>query len=340
MVSPVLILVAGIYIYKVKTPPPIVKQWNTRLEQTQPEPVAELSDSRRQLFSELDTFIYNTTANKGGDKQIRILTPFLKSGKLLDLRLKNLEQEIATTQVPQDKVKIWYIYNMGIVAKSANATVGFDLSGEVLNTRYNSDIKRIAQLCDILVVSHEHNDHFDPPLLKEAAQQGTAVVLPHGATVGPRAAEKIRKLVPECKEQIIDVPLEETVTVKNVDITAYKAGHRRTDTPDNNWLVVDLAGVRLVHTGDGMLKNGNWNKIRPVDVFLMNESLETFEMKDSRARMIIPLHIHCLGHANHINTMKREQYTTFLEKLEGGEELHPNTKVIPLLWGESIEVAN
>jgi len=327
-----LIGLGGFLFFRLKNIPAEVTALEKRIESTEPEDLATLSSKRRELFSDFDDFILDTTAPRGWGRRKLFEIPFLKSTKLLNLRLEKLAEEISKTEVSEGSIRLWYAYNMGIIAKSPNVTVGFDLAGPI----YSSQVNDLAKLCDIIVVSHGHGDHFDPLALRTAAKNGATIVLPHGPTSGALLSSIVKKITPKTREQIIDLPLGETITIEGARITAYETDHRGDPWVENAWFVIDLADIRIVHTGDGMLKDRNWKKVQPIDVFLMNEYFAPLEMRDSGASLIIPLHLHELTHNRRF--LMEAQYGKFLGKYEEVKGTIPDTQVIPLFWGESTEI--
>lgn len=81
----------------------------------------------------------------------------------------------------KDGMKVYKIYNEGFIARTPSATMAFDLArgrcqGKTLIP--DSVIQQIADHCDILFLSHNHDDHVDPYVVEMFLKAGKPVVAP------------------------------------------------------------------------------------------------------------------------------------------------------------------
>jgi L-ascorbate metabolism protein UlaG (beta-lactamase superfamily) len=101
--------------------------------------------------------------------------------------------EIESTTVSEG-ARIWQLYNHGFVVKTKTVTLGFDLfrgpsrtrgqdlTGEIVSIPtpefpiHDDVAKRLAAQCDVLFISHLHQDHADPFIAREMIEQGKPVV--------------------------------------------------------------------------------------------------------------------------------------------------------------------
>lgn len=75
-------------------------------------------------------------------------------------------------------LRVFKIYNMGFVLKTASMTVAIDLSSQE-GARFPLEIAdRIADRCDALFITHNHNDHFDNHVVDRFLSQRKPVVAP------------------------------------------------------------------------------------------------------------------------------------------------------------------
>jgi L-ascorbate metabolism protein UlaG (beta-lactamase superfamily) len=137
---------------------------------------------RQMAFSLLDAVAHETYAPKRPE-----LIAFHHE------RIGAAVAEIETATVTEG-ARIWQLYNHGFVVKTKTVTLGFDLfrgpgrtkgqdlTGEIVSIPTPefpiSDIvaKRLAAQCDVLFISHLHQDHADPFIAREMIEQGKPVV--------------------------------------------------------------------------------------------------------------------------------------------------------------------
>ena len=81
--------------------------------------------------------------------------------------LDRILDEVPREVVPQGKVALWHLYNMGYVVKTPSHTFGIDLK--------HRDAERLAPLLEFLCITHNHQDHVSMPLIKAMAKAGKPV---------------------------------------------------------------------------------------------------------------------------------------------------------------------
>ena len=84
-----------------------------------------------------------------------------------NMALEKLLREIPATEVKEDEIVVWQLYNMGYVVKTSTQCFGVDI--------HHKHAQRIAPLIDFLCITHNHSDHQWKPLSEEMARQGKAV---------------------------------------------------------------------------------------------------------------------------------------------------------------------
>ena len=316
-------------------------------------PAENTSLQRVELLIQIDDFARGSISGKGFSSRIY---------SLIKVRLDQALKEISQTKVPKGKVKIWYIYNMGVIAKSEDKTIAFDLAGDYVY----SNMADFTKYIDILVISHFHGDHIDRSVFKEALKNGVIVIIPGDKVLfkgnefvrdpeGEDAVSLIKRRNGIDSDNFISIKPQEKTIIKSIEITAYPAKHIHnpdeedsfTDTPVN-WYYVNLSGFIILHMGDGTsfdyqpdFTNKN------IDVFITHSTTLDPRTNDSLDKLvpnvstILPMHILELGHGSDIVNKNHDWYMSYqsiLENYSNGyyKGLQGKTRFIPMIWGESI----
>lgn len=134
---------------------------------------ADTGDVRRQLMEEMQPYADSCThtmwkahykAAPGSPLRAQ------EENTIFQFYQDALERVIAdadTTVVPEGKIALWLVYNMGYVVKTPSHTFGIDIK--------HRDAVRLAPMLDFLCVTHNHQDHISMPLIEEMARQGKPV---------------------------------------------------------------------------------------------------------------------------------------------------------------------
>jgi len=305
-----------------KQVPQAVVNMNARIEASNPD---DLSDERENLLRDFDAFVMPTLRRRPKIKLELLRFLFNKQRKLLDLRTIGAIKEIKETKVETGKIRIWHLYNMGIVVKTENKVVAFDLARVPFSKTY----KELVEVIDVLITSHLHGDHFDSNLLKQMAEQGKALVFSEGGGKTDKA---------------IELKSGEMTEIDGVKITGYQTDHRGDDNFyfPCGWFWVEVDGFNLLHTGDGLrFKNekeaGKIHDRKDLDILLANIMIDPFNIRDLGPRVVIPLHLYELMHGGDFVAENgfddvAERYGAKSESLKGIDR-----KI--LIWGESFELS-
>ena len=133
------------------------------------------------------------------------VTTQTESTRLLELRTKRAVEEIRAAKVAEGIMRVWYIYNMGVVVKTSDATVGIDVAG----TYWAPSIADVGGLLDVLIVTHPHGDHLDPKVAAAAAKAGAKIVV---ADEKVRLDDYFAEVLPHEKSETIKRVQEKYVT--------------------------------------------------------------------------------------------------------------------------------
>ena len=126
-------------------------------------------EKRARLFDRMQILADRTTKEEFDrfdcDVKIKTNNPLLR---FYDITLDHIKEDIPKTAVAPGKVAIWYLYNIGFIIKTPTVCFGVDI--------HHRRAKELAGLLDFLVVTHNHNDHYNLPLMYELARKRKPVV--------------------------------------------------------------------------------------------------------------------------------------------------------------------
>lgn len=317
-------------------------------------PPKNTSQQRLDLLIQIDDFVRNSVSGNSFSPKI---FSFIK------IRLDQALKEIPQTKVPKGNVKIWYIYNMGIIAKSEDKTIAIDLGADYV---YPS-ISAFTKYIDILLITHFHSDHIGLSVLKEAINSGVAVIVPDDKVVlkknmfvrdpnGEDAVSLLKRLNNANWNNLIYLNPQEKTMIKDIEITAYPSIH--VNNPDEegsyfdipiNWYYVNLHGFTILHMGDGTSFNYEPDFInKDIDVFITHSTNLDDRTRDTldkfittNIKTILPMHILELGHGPDILNKNSDCFMTYqsiLDNYSNGyyKGFEGKIKFIPIIWGESI----
>lgn len=205
----------------------------------------------------------------------------------------SLARTIRQTEVPAG-VRVWRLPQAGFVLKASRVVVVVDpFVSDWLETASPENPEPVERarpstlapqdlaLADLLCCTHEHSDHLDPGAIAAlAGDTGPALVVP----------EPLRPMLTRmgvAEGRVTGVLVDQPVEVGGVAITALPAAHAFHPDPEAfggyTWwtddqgrhravgYVIELAGVRFFHAGDGVHWPGMETRLRElaVDVGLL-----------------------------------------------------------------------
>jgi len=337
-----------------------VKQLDNEIQCISPE---NTSETRLAVLHDFDEFI---KAKFNG-----LTTPqdYQDVYMLLKTRIDRVIKEINETSVPPGELKLWYIYNMGVIAKTSNITIGFDLAG----TYVYPSLADLGESVDVLLITHTHGDHFDKNVIMKAKEHGATIIIPDGKVRvdhsgltpfivkdphGMNMLDALKQLGLDTSGLTAIEP-NETINIKGVSVTAFSGEHRTPsesivesiyDTPVD-WYYVNVSGFCLLHTGDGFLFDNIPNfSAKRVDVYFIHYTdgltCEMYYRMVPNASMMIPLHLHELGHGREM-VLDIGMFKNALDQYNHGylslNFVQPNPtlmRYVPMIWGESLELGN
>ena len=264
--------------------------------------------------------------------------------KFLNNRINIAANEIEQTKI-KNGARIWKLYNLGFIVRTKSVTIGFDLvnrkSAGIEGFFIGNEImKRLIDQCDVLFVSHYHDDHADEWVAQQFIDQGKPVISPTDVwenkpihkhiTHLERAAHKIQTL---------------TIQNKNLDLkVVVYPGHQGVDIDNNVYIVTTPEGLSFSQMGDQY----NDNDFQWIDEIANNHKVDVLMpncwtnniarvAKGVNPSLIITGHENEMGHTiDH-----REPYWLTYQRQKGSDRYGGNkdvgydTPLILMTWGES-----
>lgn len=295
------------------------------LDDTIPQEYSSMSSERKTYLLSFDDFILKSATTKTKNiLQLIYSNPY----KLDRIILDDIQEEVA--KYNGKNLKLWYVYNMGVIGKVDEDVVCFDLSTLIISI----NLLNLADMCDYLLISHGDGDHLNPAVVKKVLNNGGVVVTQDETGI---LKENIQSLVPKILwENVYNLANKEQYKIDEISILGIKTMRRMDDQNDNTWFRVKIKDYNIVHTGDGVLDNyEDMDFLGEVDVLLSNVIVNPLSLEDVNAEYVIPLHMHELGHNREF--LEENSYTSYFEVLDSYRG-NLRSKVYPLVWGESIEI--
>ena len=245
-------------------------------------PTTSFSPIRKMALYNLDEILHETKYDKS-----EALRNYIFS------RTKSVINDLS--KPIKSGMRIYKIYNDGFIVRTKTATVAFDLCGRLGTVIPDSLMEVIVDKCDVMFITHNHDDHADKNVVSMFVKMGKTVYAPTNFWEGNNAIKHVRS------EEIID----KTVSLKTAKIQVKIFPGHQDELMDNNYVVTFPEGFKVAHTGDqynekdmAWIKNVN-KQVPSLNVLIvecwiskMNEVIAGFNPK-----VILTGHENEMGHS-------------------------------------------
>ena len=142
-------------------------------------PALKHEEKRNKAFLDIAAFLEQYT--RAGDTFDLYKVNPNPIWELIAPRLARAVDEIGNADLASDEVWAWQMYNDGVIVKSGEAILGLDIFPMPRYFGWEEPAgltESLAALFDVLVISHEHQDHYDKALVRACLNLGKPVILP------------------------------------------------------------------------------------------------------------------------------------------------------------------
>ena len=257
-------------------------------------------------------------------------------------RIGKVADELETEKIIEG-ARVWKIYDMGFIVRTASVTLAFDLvtgitSGSEDFAMNAQEVNRLVKQCDALFITHRHEDHADKTIAEKFIELGKPVFAPEQVWKNDSVFNKITHLERNAEMKHI-VELEN----KQLEVVVFP-GHQMKSIDNNVYLVKTPEGITLAHFGDQINEGDFMIDFEWIDKVAKNYKVDImmpaawttdiFRMvKGFNPKLVIPGHEIELGHTvwDRLPFWGDDEYLG-LNYFELKKSTFP---VVVLTWGES-----
>lgn len=237
-------------------------------------------------------------------------------------------RDIAASRVSHG-LHVWKMYNMGFVVKSRRYCVGFDIhpGWKLHDPLSDRQMKKLADVLDVAMVSHSHWDHLNKGFLKLMLQAGKKVLIPE--TLWPRLKHPNVLRVYNGHRR--------PVRVGDMEIMCYPGWQRLLSR--NCVYVVRMDGHCVAHNGDNTRQRlyPYLAQREEIDVLLANCWANMGAASaHTPARLLVTGHENELAHLVGMRAGFRDTYDKIQRINSRRERPHTPDDCAILTWGEGL----
>lgn len=253
--------------------------------------------------ADYDKYYKLTSASEASQMESNTILEYYKKA------LQRVVREVQAENVPQGKVAIWHLYNMGYVVKTPSHCFGIDLK--------HREAAQLVPYIDFLCITHEHVDHYSQEMNDAMKVAGKPV---YSNFVDNEYKITGKKTIQPAEGMEMVVALaDHSATLKNFCVT-YQID-----------CGADAGNKIIYHIGD-TYNASQLSKTKPVDIFIPHGGINmnfTQALNKIEPKVTLVSHINELSHA--IDNY-RWPYSKAFERVE---QFAPRTAYVPV-WGEKM----
>ncbi len=298
------------------TPPPTSATMSTVMTQLLDQTSCLNPDqTRMNLINEVQKFS-DACSKADYDKYYKLTSASeaskMESNTILEYYKKALQRIVREVQaeiVPQGKVAIWHLYNMGYVVKTPSHCFGIDLK--------HREAAQLVPYIEFLCITHEHVDHYSQEMNDAMKVVGKPVYSNFVDNEYKISGKKTIKPV-DGIEMVVALG-DHSASLKNFCVT-YQID-----------CGADTGNKVIYHIGD-TYNAAQLSKTKPVDIFIPHGGINmnfTQAMNKIEPKVTLVSHINELSHA--IDNY-RWPYGKAFERVE---QFVPRMAYVPV-WGEKM----
>lgn len=198
-------------------------------------PSAKPCEARRLAFTALDAVLHETRYDDSDQFH-----------GFIDKRIGRVAQQLR--QSAKSGLNIYKLYDDGFIVRTKQLTAGFDICGNRKNVKVIPDdlLRELVNNCDIIFITHKHQDHADPLVVKMAGEAGIPVFGP-----ADFECEGFNVIQPEGPENMV------LTTRGGYQLPVFVIPGHQVKLLNNIYVVTMPGGKTVAHFGDQDLEADN-----------------------------------------------------------------------------------